>query len=153
MAAHLYWRLNITANNGDPDYLAITEVEMRATTGGADQCNGGISSASSNYPSYVAANAFDNDANTAWITGTAITTGILTYQFSSAVDVLQYTIQITVSQVRAPKNWTLQWSDNGTAWTTADTRAGVTDWLSNGIKTFNVPVAASTARSQVFVCT
>lgn len=141
MAAHRYWRLVITANAGDADFLAISELEMRATAGGADQCNGGTPSASSINTGAEADKAFDNNATTRWSTGPAgVTTGTLAYDFGSAVTVAEYTIQSHPTlPARSPKDFTLQWSDNGTAWTVADSRAA-TAWTTGGqIRTFTVP--------------
>lgn len=137
MAAHVYWRINVTANNGS-SFLAIAETEMRATAGGADQCAGGTASASSEFSgSFVAGNAVDNNASTVW--SPTSTTGWWRYQFASAVEVLEYTIQgHPSSPTRDPRDWTLEFSDDGTNWTVTDTRTGQTGWTNGQIRTFTV---------------
>jgi hypothetical protein len=154
MAAHLYWRLNITENNGEPAFLAISEVEMRATVGGADQCSGGTATASTSGGG-AAANAFDNSASTRWSTDNLVLTGWLRYQFAAPVDIVEYTIQAhPIAPDRSPKNWTLEYSDNGSSWTVADTRSNQVSWLVSQIRTFSPFVSAPVpARSHVFVCT
>lgn len=140
MAAHSYWRLNVTASNGGAN-LTIDEVEFRGSIGGADQCSGGTPSASSTLGGNVAANAFDNTVNTAWQATT--TTGTLQYLFASAVEVAEYTIRIRGAGYeaytnQAPKDWTLQWSDNGSSWTTVDTQTSQTAWSAGETRTLAV---------------
>lgn len=40
---------------------------------------------------------------------------------------------------RAPRDWQVQGSHNGTDWVDLDTRSGQTDWLSNPRRTFTYP--------------
>lgn len=143
MAAHLYWRLNITANAGDTAYLAVAELEFRATIGGADQCTGGtaISGAFD-----IPANAFDNNATTRASNTVSVFTGWIGYQFASAVDVLQYTIQAhPTTPLRSPSVWALQYSDDGTSWTSAESRSGYVAWTNGEIKSFTVGSVAVTS--------
>lgn len=146
MAAHLYWRLNISANAGDANYLQAAEVEMRATAGGADQCTGGTATASSEYSvDFAAAKAFDNDAATRWSTVAGVTSGWIAYQFTAAVEVLEYTIQASsVAGARSPKDWNLEWSDDGTNWTIVETREGYGTWATGEIKTFTLSTSPAT---------
>jgi hypothetical protein len=141
--AHTYWRINVTANAGDTNYLAIAEVEMRATVGGADECSGGTATASSSSAGFEADKAFDNDAATRWSTPTpGMTTGWLQYQFASPVDVTEYTIQAHPSTpARSPKNWTLEYSDDGTDWTVTDTRTNEANWADGETRVLEVGVA------------
>lgn len=147
MAAHTYWRLNVTANNGDITFLAIAEIEMRAILGGADQCSGGVASASSADATSPASNAFDNDTTTRWSTVTSTLTGWIRYQFASPVDVVQYTIRAhPTAPTRSPKNWTLEWSDDGTTWVVVDTHTDVDAWANGEVRVFNVPVGFTDLR-------
>lgn len=153
MTAHLYWRINVTANDGDPRYLAIAEMEMRATVGGADQCVGGVANASSITSGFEADKAFDNNSETRWSPPPGTTTGWLSYQFTTPVEVVEYTIQAhPVEGDRSPRNWTLEYSDDGSTWVAVDSRDGVTGWTNGEIRTFDVPTAGTIARvSQVGV--
>lgn len=139
MAAHRYWRLNISANAGDANYLQIAEVEMRATLGGADQCTGGTASASTEHSAtYAASKAVDDTASTHWSTPISTLTGWWAYDFGSAVEVLQYTIQAPpASPARSPKDWALEYSDNGTDWTLQETREEQTGWTTGEVRTFD----------------
>lgn len=64
-----YWRLYITAvaTGGD---RGAADLELFTSSGGADQCTEGTPSASSVQVAYVAANAFDNNDATSWLSGT-----------------------------------------------------------------------------------
>ena len=138
MAAHSYWRINVTTNDGDANFLAIAEVEMRATKGGADQCSGGTPSASTSGGSNPATLAFDNITGTHWATN-GVTTGWIRYQFAAPVDVLQYVITAQqLGPTRAPRNFTLEYSDDGSSWTVTDTRTGQTGWVGLESRVFNV---------------
>jgi F5/8 type C domain len=142
MAAHTYWRLNVSANCGDSTYLQIAEIELRASVGGADECSGGTATASTSYSgSFTADKAYDNSSATSWATSTNNTTGWIAYQFASPVDILEYTIQVLSGDLtRAPKDFALEWSDDGVTWISADWRLNVTPWTSSETKTFTVPV-------------
>ncbi len=98
---------------------------------GNDLCTGGTASASGDNASSGegTAQAFDNSTSTKWLVFAS--TGWIQYDFAgtAAYAVNQYTItsanDATVYPGRNPKNWTLQGSNNGSTWTTVDTRTDV----------------------------
>ena len=128
-AAHAYWRLYVTANNGDATYTDFNEVEFRATAGGTDQSTGGTALAGSTYPSYPASSAFD-DNNATYCILQAGLPNYIGYHFTSPVFVGEFAITSTHTgeSTRGPKNFNLQYSDDGAAWTTAYSVAGQTAW-------------------------
>lgn len=140
MAAHLYWRINVTANAGDASLLSIAEMEMRATVNGADQCVGGTASASSSFSAdYLPSRIFDNDALTFWFSGSGIKTGWVKYQFPSPVDIVQYTIQAYHSNAaRSPSAWTFEYSDDNINWTVVDKQEGQLNWVEQEIRKFHI---------------
>jgi hypothetical protein len=144
MATHTYWRINITANNGNASSqkTGIMEVEMRATVGGADQCTGGTPSASSENSGFEASKAFDNNATTTqWLSNASEPSAPwwLKYQFASAVDVAEVSIVPPTTLTRAPKDFDIQYSDDNSAWTTWLAVTNVTDWATNTAKLFSLP--------------
>lgn len=152
MAAHSYWRINVTANDGDTSFLAIAEVEMRATVGGADQCAGGTASASATSAGFEADKAFDNDNTTRWSPPSGTLTGWLRYQFAAPVDVVEFTIRSHPTSGegdRSPRDFTLEWSDDGSAWTVAKSFAEVTGWAAAETRTFSVTAVPKARVSQV----
>lgn len=150
MAAHLYWRINVTANNGSTTMLTIAEVQMRAVSGGADQCTGGTATASSSESGNPPSLAVDDSVFSTWAALFSNTTGWWQYQFASAVDVVEYTIQGSNSvNERAPKDWTLEYSDDGSSWTVADTRTGETGWTDGQVRTYSIASSTLARLSQL----
>lgn len=127
--AHAYWEVYVTAveamgNSG------IAELEMRATIGGADQCSGGTSSASSIFSgSFVAANGFDNDANTLWHNGGGVIPSWLRYQFAAPVEVAEVSMTSRNDSANGDiATFRVRYSDDGTNWFTAWVVNTPTDW-------------------------
>lgn len=135
MAAHQHWRIYVTefgifSTSNTAIYLS--EVEMRAVAGGANLCSGGTASASS-ASSGSAANAFDGSTSTFWGTGSFPTVpGVwLRYSFAAPVDIVQVVLKsYSVAPEYAPRSCDIQWSDDGTTWTTLFSASGMTNWQS-----------------------
>jgi len=73
------------------------------------------------------AKAFDGSSSTKWLISSS--TGWIQYQFASGVSHAVTSYAITSANdypTRDPKNWTLQGSNDGTSWTTLDTRTSET---------------------------
>lgn len=118
------YRLNVSANNGDT-FTYIQEMEMRATVGGADQCNGGRAFGSHASGGEEPAKAFDNaDGNNYDMFSP--NTGYLAYGFPVPVAVAQYRVRSISTSARAPKDWTFQGSNDGSSWTTLNTQTNQT---------------------------
>lgn len=149
MAAHTYWRINVTANDGSATAVEIAEVQMHTSIGGADACTGGTASASTSGGG-AASNAFDDNAATKWGTTSSNVTGWIAYQFASAVDIVEYSIQAFTSNLtRAPKAWSFEYSDDGSSWTPVETREAQTGWTTGQTRTFTVTTSANARLSQL----
>lgn len=145
-----YWRIYVTANNGD-GFLSMNEVELRLTAGGADQASGGTASASSSYFGDNGNRAFDNNTTdvNSWVTSWAGGPEWLRYDFGAGNDKAIAEVAIwpesTTSYTRAPKDFKIQSSADGSTWTDAATYATITGWSSFGAggggiyRTFSVP--------------
>jgi len=103
-----------------------------------DKASGGTPSASSTTAPYVAANAFDNNFLTSqWISTAKPTSGApqwLRYQLPSSFAIQSYTITSSNSTTRAPRDWSLQGSDDAITWTDYDIRENETfaaSWTTN----------------------
>ena len=119
MAAHRYWRVQVTANNGDTGYCNVGEVEMYTTLGGSDVCTGGTASSSSQQDAnFAAAKAFDNNVLTmfAFAPWSSNNPGWLKYDFGAGNDKDIVGVGLTMSQASVPeqqyKDFSLQWSDD-----------------------------------------
>ena len=125
MAAHRYWRLYISKNNGG-DYTVITELAMAETAGGANVCTGGTASASSTYGSQSASLAFDGavTAASSWYSDQlyySAGTAWIQYDFNANPrDIVEIKISFATGLNyldRAPKNFSLYYSDDNLNWT------------------------------------
>ncbi|RYX84912.1 discoidin domain-containing protein [bacterium] len=122
--AYTYYRLNMTASSGTT--LQAAELEIYGTLPVVDITNlAGIVTGQYDYTQSGSGEGVekvvDNSAATkyltfhdqAWIQWQAGNSSVVTkYSITSAND----------AETRDPKNWTLQGSNNGTTWTTIDTR-------------------------------
>lgn len=134
------WRLFFPEGSVDPFVMEIAEVEMRATPGGADQCNGGTASASSApYGSAPAAGAFDNSTGSVWSSATNATVGAwLQYTFTAPVEVNEVTVLASGAAQAAPKAIDVEYWD-GTDWVKHYQVAGPLSWTGGEQKTFTKP--------------
>ena len=94
--------------------------------GGTDLCTGGTVAASGeNAPNESKEKAFDDATSSKWLVFADL--GWIQYDFAgeNAYAVNQYTItSANDSPERDPKNWYLKGSNDGSTWTTIDTRSG-----------------------------
>jgi hypothetical protein len=135
---YVQWRLNITANDGDGSYTSLdriqlfvgaTNVVLTAVSFAASSANGGDG------PSNVVA----VDSN-AWITAAgAATPSSITITLAAAADMTSYSLTSQhVVTGRTPSAWTLQGSNDGTTWTTVDSRTGITGWGIQETRSFTI---------------
>lgn len=120
--AHLYWRLNFPSGSAQTTTV-VTEAEMRALSGGADQCSGGTAASSGAKGSNTADKAF-NDALSYSDFWESAGDGAcwLQYQFSAPVKVGQIVISVyAIATGYGPSSVELQHSDNGSDFTTLET--------------------------------
>ena len=145
MAAHRYWRINITKHNGG-DVVSHAEVQFRATVGGADQATGGTPDASTeNLPTYGASKAFDDDASTIWSSTSSSLPQWISYDFGSAVDVVEVALQADDTAPRAlyaAEDFDVQYSDDNSSWTTAWSVTGENAWGVSETRVFTYPSSA-----------
>ncbi len=122
--AHRYWRINITAVTVGTN-VNMAEIQMAASTGGANLFGSGTPFASSAQgDTYAAGKACDGDVSTWWSTPDP-GLGWWAYDFGSPVSVTE--VRITAldyaSVLYAPTAFTLDYSDDATTWTTVQSFA------------------------------
>jgi predicted alpha-1,2-mannosidase len=84
---------------------------------------GAVTANAENAPNEVANNMKDGDVNTKWLTFT--NTGWVRYQMTAPVAVQRYQLaSANDTPTRDPSDWQFQGSQDGSAWTTLDTRTG-----------------------------
>ena len=116
--AHTYWRiLSVTDSGG----LALGQISMAATFGGANQCTGGTASANSTYGGLPASNCFTGNPSDFWSSNGDSLNVWIQYQFPSPVDVLELVIfprPDYLANGQGLRLFELQYSDDGTNFTT-----------------------------------
>lgn len=106
------------------------------------ELTGGTASSSSYYSTYKPEYAFDSSSTTFWIAGSCYYHYPsswyvwLQYKLKTATIVNKYSIQVRHSGCYYPIAWKLYGSNNGSTWTTLDTRSGITSWGTTETKTF-----------------
>jgi hypothetical protein len=161
-APHRYWRIHTTATaypSAPGQLVMLSEVELRATRGGADQTSldTGTATASSLYAGSLASYAFDNNDPTAttWTSalgGADVGAWWLQYDAGAGntIDVAQVAITAPYTagtEAAAPRDFSIRYSDNGTSWSTAASVTGTT-WTTSQTRTFDVPVTWTNAISE-----
>lgn len=136
-APHRYWRVLITANDGSPSYCGASEIELRGAAGGPDlttsvNANIHTSASSSVNSDNQPANAFNNLLDSGWLSAVPSTSWVR-WDFTSQGIGPQSIAEVTITgswnvPSASPRDFQLQWSDNGTAWTTVKTVTGQTGW-------------------------
>ena len=122
MAAHRYWALLVTARPGTGNGVAIAEVAMRSTSGGANIATGGTAGGTNNV-GHPPANAFDGNGATEWRDGATGGNPVrLSYDFGSAVNVVEVVVTTPGAgsaypgATHGPAACWVQWSDDGVVW-------------------------------------
>jgi hypothetical protein len=153
-SGHRYWRLLITANNGDTFRVGTLEVILATAPGGATVASGGTASASSENVAGDAAKAFDGDTTSSgWISANLSTLGglhagnpqWLRYDFGAGNEknivefgVGSYPASSSVN-ARSLADFKLQYSDDGSAWTDAKSVTGQSGWAFQEVRRFSIP--------------
>ncbi|WP_338287257.1 autotransporter-associated beta strand repeat-containing protein [Luteolibacter sp. LG18] len=98
------------------------------TAGLLNRASGGTASASASASGYAASQAFDASTTTKWNNGVSGVSGWLQYDFGFAMTwaVTRYDITSADTTLRDPATWQFQGSNDGTTWTTLDSRSGET---------------------------
>jgi len=120
-AGHAYWRVFCTDNWGDATGIIIAEVEFLDSVGAVITATGGTAIGSDDVGGNEFSKAFDGTA-TAWFANSAPTNQWVGYQFSSNVAATGVRLTMATSGTnfltRMPKNCKLEYSDDGSSWTT-----------------------------------
>ena len=134
--AHRYWRIYVDAPDSG-SYTAIQELELRAIFGGADLTGigEGTASASSSFAGGGGTAAFDGnltDLSTGcWVSGAATSPQWIAWAFSVPKSVLEVAILPQARSDlanRGPRNFRIQFSDDGVGWTDSKVYTGITGW-------------------------
>ena len=132
-------------NNSDPNYMALHEVELRGSVGGADITTPATPvTASTQYseaygPNYTVDNSLA--ASPWWVSAqAALTNQWLLYDLGTAKAVAQVAMCFNdpAAPGRSPKDLRIEGSNDGTNFTTVNTFLGNTSWPDGVFKVFNL---------------
>lgn len=141
---HRYWRIYITAANGS-GIAGLSEIELRATSAGADQTPGvGTALSGGDFSAgFAKANAFDNTTSE-WASLTL--PGWIGWDAGvSPIDVFEFTITSRTTDavngpLQAPKTFGLEWSDDAVTWYPRWAPSNQTGWTLSETRTFTDPL-------------
>jgi hypothetical protein len=141
---HTYWRVFITANDGDGSFTQIGKLELYEDGASRfDETAGGTFTSSSNFPALDANHAFDQnfDEGTNWVTasGSHLNSWIRA-QLATPKDIREFMLHVPKNNLlRTPKDFRLEYSDDGVAWTTKFSVSGQTAWAPREVRYFRDP--------------
>lgn len=141
-ASYRYWRIFILNNNGDGNFIALNEIELRGSVGGADLTSATTPVAASTShsviydPQYTVDNSLD--ATPLWIsTPSAITNQWLRYDLGTPTAIAQVAMCFNAASIAgggaSPKDLRIEGSNDGTNFTTVKTFLGNTSWTYGGV--------------------
>lgn len=147
-----YWRIFITANNGDA-YTTLKEVQIISPTDTVLTSPSTVTGQSTFYdasPAYIAnaAQLVDgdfNDETSVWTTADAsavpswVSFDLGTVQAVKSVKIMPQSYALPS---RAPKDFQIQTSPDGVTWTTVKTESDVTAWTAEAYLTVTLPTTA-----------
>lgn len=138
---HRYWRLYITANSGGSAYTALRDLELidggyDLTTGLVANIDNSSTNSGGNGPSK---HAFDDNDSLSWVTDSGVMPVWIGLDFKIPANVTSFAmVPQTGSPERTPKDFSIQWSDDGSSWTTANSYTGETSWANFERRVFTV---------------
>lgn len=126
MAAHRYWRLNITSTWSADVWCSVATLIGWSAGLVGDQLLASLGvtcTASTTFGGFPSTNVNDNNNSTAWITGSFANPTTLTFDLGVGVtkDIRQisFTSRNDNFYAQFPKDYNWQWSDDNISWTTA----------------------------------
>lgn len=145
-----FFRIIITDNNnGGTGYTAISEIELRVEESGTDLTTPStIITSTSVYPAnnnYPVTAMFDNDLETVWLSEIEVLPITITLDMGSEVGISHLVMTRGGADVQsnldqAPKDFTVEASNDATTWIELNNFVGITGWVANEPRTFPIAV-------------
>lgn len=129
-----YWRVNVTAAN---NHCSISELQLSKTIGSPNLCVGGSPISGGDYNGYPKSNAFDDVLGEPSWAAADNQSGWLGYDFVTPVAITEARICPRTGNSQSPRDFTIQKSDDGIAWTTVATYTNQVSWVNGVYRTFN----------------
>jgi hypothetical protein len=138
MANHRYWRLSITAAKTDVSgVVSVHNMILAESQGGPDTAAAGTVTANSSQGGFGPARATDGDRTTNWVSAGGAFPRILQIDYGASSGDWKDNAEIRLVcdaawAPQAPKDYTLDYSDDASSWTTVITVTGETSWATVG---------------------
>lgn len=133
LASYRYWRIYITALNGGGSQVALMEVELRGTVGGADLTTSSTPVLESSVwfdgegGYYPGVNTVDGYTDSYWVSIPGVPHW-LRYDLGSAKQVAQVAIYPWAASMHCPRDFVIQGSADGGSFTNVKSFSGVAAW-------------------------
>lgn len=148
---HEFWRINITNNQGDANFTQLFEVELYEDYDHEDVTTGATTNQSSFFASGTlnAAKTIDRtswDDGSLWVTASgSAEPSWVSYQLTSPKNISEVMLrQPTANRTRAPESFDVQFSDDGSAWTTKWSVSGEASWADREARFYRDPAYSPT---------
>lgn len=133
-----YWRIYVSANQSS-GYTNISELEFRESVGGADVSSPGqpgrVDSAYAGTTNE--SHMVDNNTGNYWESANGVPHWVW-YAFGREVELAELSLRTGPYAGESPKDFLIQYSGDGTNWTTAKTVTGSTGWSAWETRTFAI---------------
>lgn len=145
-----FWRMYATSTDLGDGYMNLNQIALRTQPGGVNQCigSGGTADQSSEYNSSLGAiHAFletlDTDGEY-WHSANQSTGWWASFDFGAGILVPVAEVSITNCNIagRAPRDFSIQTSQDGQTWTNVASFSGVQNWELSVPKVFSIPPLA-----------
>lgn len=142
VSRYRYWRVVLINNNGDSDYVLLTETELRASQGGADLTSPSTPvTASSSLTGFYPSATVDGNLTSSgtWIGSKgAVSNQWLRYDLGTQIEVAQVALySLDGAPARAPKDIRIEASNDDINFVVKGTFLNQTTWAA-AFKTFNL---------------
>ena len=148
--AHRYWRVLVSRMQGSPTTANTWEIQLRETPGGTNLSP--LATTTSQTGDFSPNNVKDNNLDTYWESAARDfpTTQWVRFDFGTVTPREITEVSIAGGQFNTEnfRDFIIQWSDNGTAWTDAAIYGNVDQWPGDGksFKVFPVSIPVQTGR-------
>jgi hypothetical protein len=133
--AHRYWRVKVIS---PLEEVHLSEVQFRAIAGTPQVPSGGMWITNSAYHS--ASNLGDGSFSTDWQPWNDVVGMYAGYDFGSPVVVQEVAIAELAGSI-APTDFSVDYSDDGTTWTTSVSVTGYTSWVASTFSVWAIPAS------------
>ncbi len=144
-ASYRYWRIFILNNNGDINFIALNEIELRGSVGGEDVTTPAtpVTASTQVHAQYTPQSTVDNFLGVSpwWVSAQfAVTNQWLLYDLGTPTAIAQVAMCFNDQYVaaRSPKDLRIEGSNDGTNFTTVKTFLGNTSWPAGVFKVFDL---------------